>query len=103
MKQIDSRCRVDLVRLSDVQTKEVEWLWYPYIPSGKLTMLEGDPESGKTFAALHIAARITRGAPLPNEIEIGGVTSDPGNVIYLTGEDDLGDTSARVSRMQTAM
>ena len=34
---------LEIVRLSEIQSKEVEWLWYPYIPSGKLTIIQGDP------------------------------------------------------------
>ena len=26
-----------------VSSKEVDWLWYPYIPYGKITILQGDP------------------------------------------------------------
>ncbi len=50
-----------VVRLSDVQSEEVSWLWEPYIPLGKLTLLEGDPQAGKTWVALAIAAAITTG------------------------------------------
>ena len=41
---------LEIVRLSEIQSKEVEWLWYPYIPSGKLTIIQGDPGCGKTNA-----------------------------------------------------
>ena len=33
---------------STVEKQEVEWLWYPYIPYGKLTLLQGDPGDGKS-------------------------------------------------------
>ncbi|HAG07012.1 MAG: Uncharacterized protein XD69_1288 [Clostridia bacterium 62_21] len=43
-----------LVRLADVKSKQVEWLWKPYLPAGKVTILEGDPGAGKTWVALAI-------------------------------------------------
>lgn len=31
-----------------VSSKTVDWLWYPYIPYGKITILQGDPGEGKS-------------------------------------------------------
>lgn len=36
---------------ANVRTEPVEWLWYPYIPLGKLTVLQGDPGEGKSIFA----------------------------------------------------
>ena len=41
-----------LIHMEDVVSKEVEWLWYPYIPYGKITIIEGDPGEGKTTLVL---------------------------------------------------
>ena len=49
---------------ANVRTEPVEWLWYPYIPLGKLTVLQGDPGEGKSTFALNIVARITTGAKI---------------------------------------
>lgn len=46
---------------SSVTQRKVEWLWYPYIPYGKLTILQGDPGEGKSTFMLNIAALLTRG------------------------------------------
>lgn len=46
---------------ANVRTEPVEWLWYPYIPLGKLTVLQGDPGEGKSTFALNVVARITTG------------------------------------------
>lgn len=81
----------DLVCLDDVQTDTVEWLWYPYIPKGKITILQGDPGEGKTTLALQLAALVSRGI-------MWGMTAEqvstrrPANVIYQTAEDGLTDT-----------
>ena len=45
-----------LIHMEDVVSKEVEWLWYPYIPYGKITIIEGDPGEGKTTLVLMLAA-----------------------------------------------
>lgn len=41
---------------SNVKASEVEWVWYPYIPCGKITMLQGDPGEGKSTLIIHVAA-----------------------------------------------
>lgn len=81
-----------LVNLSDVETEEVSWLWNPYIPLGKLTILEGDPGIGKTWLALQLAANVSTGNAFPgNDGNLAG-KRESGNVLYLTAEDGLGDT-----------
>lgn len=50
---------------SEVEQKEVEWLWYPYIPKGMVTILQGDPKCGKTFMLIDLIARITKGDKKP--------------------------------------
>lgn len=77
-----------IINGSEVEPKEVEWLWYPYIPLGKVTMIHGDPGDGKSTFMLNIAAALTRGEPLPFMDE----GSEPMNVIYQNTEDDLDDT-----------
>ena len=54
-----------VIHMEDVVSKEVEWLWYPYIPYGKITIIEGDPGEGKTTLVLMLAAALSRGLPLP--------------------------------------
>lgn len=41
-----------IISMDEVQSKEVNWLWYPYIPYGKITIIQGDPGEGKTTLAL---------------------------------------------------
>ena len=77
-----------LISMSEINAEEVQWLWYPYIPLGKLTILQGDPGEGKTSFILAVIAALTRGDPLP-ECE---QAAEPMNVIYQTAEDGLGDT-----------
>jgi putative DNA primase/helicase len=84
--------RLNILKLSDVEPEEVQWLWKPYLPIGKITMLEGDPESGKSFLSLAIAAHVTRGAGLPAYGTQPPAKREPRNVLLLTGEDGTADT-----------
>ncbi len=80
--------------LSEVVREDVSWLWQPYIPYNKVTLMEGDPGAGKTYLLLTICAAVTQGFFLPDQD--GRVKpADPpraGNVLYITAEDGLGDT-----------
>ena len=49
-----------IISMDEVQSKEVNWLWYPYIPYGKITIIQGDPGEGKTTFILQLIARLTR-------------------------------------------
>ena len=51
--------------MDEVPVEEVEWLWYPYIPYGKLTIIHGDGGEGKTTLILRLAALLSRGEKLP--------------------------------------
>ena len=51
---------------SEVEPQPVDWLWYPYLPYGKITLLQGDPGEGKSTFALQLAAILTKGAALPD-------------------------------------
>ena len=57
---------VKIIRMSDVELTPVEWLWKPYLPFGKLSVLQGNPGEGKTYFAMHLAAACTNGKLLPN-------------------------------------
>lgn len=76
-----------LIRISEIELQEVQWLWFPYIPFGKITIIQGDPGEGKTTLALRLAAACTIGVMLP-----GMSPQEPFPVIYQTAEDGLSDT-----------
>ena len=40
--------KLEIIKASEITPKEVRWLWYPYIPFGKVTLLQGDPGDGKS-------------------------------------------------------
>lgn len=78
-----------LIHMEDVVSKEVGWLWYPYIPYGKITIIEGDPGEGKTTLVFKLAAALSRGLPLPcdDDKEYESI-----HIIYQTAEDGIEDT-----------
>ena len=86
----EPEAELELVKASDITPKKVEWLWYPYIPFGKVTLLQGDPGDGKSQLMLALSAIASKGKPLPfaDEEDI----HEPMIVIYQTTEDDADDT-----------
>lgn len=80
---------LELIHMEDVVSKEVEWLWYPYIPYGKITIIEGDPREGKTTLVLKLAAALSMGLPLPCDDD---KEYEPIHIIYQTAEDGIEDT-----------
>lgn len=80
----------NIINMEDVEVREVNWLWYPYIPYGKITIVQGDPGEGKTTFILQLASLLTKGEALPCENEIKH--KQPINVIYQNAEDGLEDT-----------
>lgn len=99
-----------LINMETVEVEQIEWLFYPFIPFGKVTIIQGDPGEGKTTMVLQIIAKLTKGEKILPEQQPAtdekdraekNVDSDanpvespiePVNVIYQTAEDGLGDT-----------
>lgn len=83
-----SNTPLKLINMDEVTTVPVKWLWKPYIPLGKITIIQGDPGEGKTTLALAVAAALSCGKMLPGDTE----PREPMNIIYQTAEDGLADT-----------
>ena len=84
----EQKIELKMIRMSEVQSQEIEWLWYPFIPYGKLTIIQGDPGDGKTTMVLNLAAKLSKGEALDKNMKV----TEPVNVIYQTAEDGLADT-----------
>ena len=78
---------VPMLCYEDIEQTSVDWLWFPYIPFGKLTIIQGNPGEGKTYFAMMLTAACTNRKLFPNMEDI-----EPFNVIYQTAEDGMGDT-----------
>ena len=99
-----------MINMESVKVEQIEWLLYPFIPFGKVTIIQGDPGEGKTTMVLQIIAKLTRGESillnqksqkeaqkdseknLKQEVLSQDNPMQPVNVIYQTAEDGLGDT-----------
>lgn len=77
-----------LTLYQDVSTAPIDWLWYPYIAIGKITLLQGDPSDGKSTMMMHVIAALSRGDNLPD----GTPVSRPLKAIYQCSEDNAADT-----------
>ena len=84
----EQKTELKMIRMSEIESQEVKWLWYPFIPYGKLTIIQGDPGDGKTTLVLNIAAKLSKGESLDSDMNV----QEPVNVIYQTAEDGLADT-----------
>jgi hypothetical protein len=74
---------------ADVRPEKVRWLWPRYIPDGKVTVLDGDPDRGKSTFTMDLAARVSTRSPMPD-----GSRSEADNrgVVIINGEDGAADT-----------
>ena len=99
-----------MINMESVKVEQIEWLLYPFIPFGKVTIIQGDPGEGKTTMVLQIIAKLTRGEPIllkqqsqkeaqkdsKENLKQKVLSQDnpiqPVNVIYQTAEDGLADT-----------
>jgi AAA domain len=74
--------------LADIKPETVHWLWEGRIPFGKVTLLESEPGVGKSTLTLELAARVSRGAPMP----LMKTHAEPANIVIFSGDDGLADT-----------
>ena len=81
-------CDGQLKLYSSVTESAVDWLWYPYIPFGKITMIQGDPGCGKSTLMMSIISAVSNGSVAPD----GRKLKKPMHVIYQCSEDGLSDT-----------
>lgn len=99
-----------LINMETVEVQQIEWLFYPFIPYGKVTIIQGDPGEGKTTMVLQIIAKLTKGEEIlprqentaeakdgvetaaDSDMKLSESPIEPVNVIYQTAEDGLGDT-----------
>ena len=73
---------LEVVKASEIEPKEVKWLWYPYIPFGKVTLLQGDSGDGKSKLMLSIVALLSNGEPRRRMLPDYGTVSMKGTQYY---------------------
>jgi AAA domain/Domain of unknown function (DUF3854) len=80
-----------LINAADVVKEDLAYVWDPYLPRKMVSMLDGDPDVGKTGMACLLAASVSRGYPMPDQA--GKMTlkpAGPGHVLMVAMEDLLG-------------
>ena len=87
-KWLPPKEKTPYICLSDVDSTKTEWLWRPYIPLGKITLLTADPGAGKTFLSLYLTAQVSTGRPFYGETNY----REPAVAVYQTAEDGIADT-----------
>lgn len=80
---------LEIHRADQVLERPISWLWPGFLPRGKLVIIEGDPGDGKSVLTLDLAAKLSRGAELPDgsRCPLGPVSS-----CLISAEDDPEDT-----------
>lgn len=78
-----------LICMEQVKATQTDWLWYPYVPLGKVTIMQGDPGEGKSSIALRLAAAVSRGTAME---DLRKAVTNPDYVIYQNAEDGIADT-----------
>lgn len=73
--------------LAEIEPEEVSWLWPRRIPRGKITVLDGDPDNGKSVATTDLVARISAGRNMPD-----GTPVEAAGGVIVSAEDGAGDT-----------
>ena len=76
-----------LTCFGDIQPRRIKWLWRGRIALGRITLLVGRPGEGKSFLTTDAAARVSTGTAWPD-----GALCQKGSVIFISAEDDPGDT-----------
>ncbi len=71
-----------------VEPKDTEWVWWPYIPAGNITIVGARGGTGKGVMVSSTAAIITRGGEWPFCEEAANV----GNVLWCEAEDTFKTT-----------
>jgi putative DNA primase/helicase len=80
-----SKGTIEVIKVSDVEGKEKQWLWEHHLLRGALELTTGIPNIGKSQTQLSLIACVTAGLAWPD----GAPGMKPANVIMLTAEDTL--------------
>jgi hypothetical protein len=83
--------QADLVCLSDIEDRPVDWLWQDRLASGTIAMVSGDPGSGKTWVALAIAAALSHGRVPSNPVPPTAYSREPNNILYASAGNEAAE------------
>lgn len=87
-REKDPKGRFIFKPMSEVERENLDFVWYPYLAKGEVTILEGDPGLGKSYLAQMIAGYVAKGRRIPCAIKGKGKTQGP--VVYFDIENSGG-------------
>jgi hypothetical protein len=73
---------------SEIEPEPIKWLWQNRIALGKLTIIAGFPDAGKSQITISVASIVSNGDKWPNNEG----RAEQGSTLYLSSEDDAADT-----------
>jgi archaellum biogenesis ATPase FlaH len=84
--------RIMMRPMSEVEEEEIDWLYYPYMAIGELTIVEGDPGLGKSYLMQMISAHICDGKRMPC---VKKTPVKKGKVVYFDIENSAGTVTKK--------
>jgi len=81
--------------MAEVEAEEIDWIWYPILARGEITIIEGDPGLGKSYLTQMVAKGICDGNELPEFMK--GTRAEPvvGKVAYFDMENSAGTVTKK--------
>lgn len=73
--------------IEDIKSEQIDWAWHKRIARGKITVIAGDPNLGKSLITVDLASRVSNGDKMPDGT--AGIQCD---VIIISAEDGTADT-----------
>lgn len=86
---MDSIKKLILRKLSSYHPEEVDWIWEPYIARDMITIIEGDPNIGKSYLTMYLAAMMTKGGELPDGQQLQK------EIVYFFSSEDIPEVTVR--------
>jgi putative DNA primase/helicase len=78
--------KIIVTNLAGIDPVQLRFLWWPYLPLGKVVIVAGAPGHGKSQLTALMAAMATRADFVPSDV------GERSRVLIMSAEDDLADT-----------
>jgi hypothetical protein len=99
-KQTPSTLRAVVRSMDEVEERDIEYVWPPYVALGKFCVLDGDPSSGKTGLVCMLGGAMSQGFALPDQRgHVAAAGGAPSLTLLVSMEDNLEDTIKRRLRL----
>jgi archaellum biogenesis ATPase FlaH len=81
--------------MAEVEQEEIDWIWYPILARGEITIIEGDPGLGKSYLTQMVSKAICDGDKLPRFIRDNHIETIQGKVAYFDMENSAGTVTKK--------